>query len=142
MKKLLKLVVFGSVLLLAAQGSADAACRRCMVNRGGAVQNVDYGQYETGPQDEQVVCVRQVSDKTVATRKIDKQAGKQANKQMAKLIGTLKEARSHVAVWAQAVSQRMLEARVRLSGWARAKATWMRAKKQAIAAYIKARHKA
>jgi hypothetical protein len=134
-KKLLKLLGLAVVVLLAGQGSADAVCRRCMVNRAGAVQNFDYGQHGAGSQGEELVCVRQVPDNTVVARKVDKQVNKQAGKQ----VGKLQAARARVAAWTEAAKKRMLEARVRVSDWAQAKAVWMRAKKQAIAAYIKAR---
>jgi hypothetical protein len=132
-KKLLKLVVLGLVLVLGAQ--AQAVCRRCMVNRAGAVQNFDYGQYEAGSQDETVVCVRQISDKTVANMQTRKQGSNQPAKQASKL----QAAKAKLAVWAAIAQARMLEARVRVANWAQAKAAWVRGKKQALAAYIKAR---
>jgi hypothetical protein len=142
-KKLLKLGVLGSILLLVAQSSVNAVCRRCMVNRQATVE-----QYIDFEQDGEVAqaCVRQVSDKTVvatqAGKQVDKKADKKTGKRAAAFVGKLQDAKAQVAVWAQVAKIKMGQAHVRLAAWTQEKTAWMRAKKQAIAAYIKARRKA
>jgi len=140
-KKLLKLLGLGLVIVFGAQSSVHAVCRRCMVNRAGAVQNFDFEQEDSAQRDAAPACIRQLSEKTVAVRKLDKQADKQIGKQAGapagKLAGKLQDAKAKVAAWAQAAQKRMAEAGVRLANWAQVKARWVSAKKQALVAYIK-----